>query len=92
MLQEYQIGEADKFLNTVAARAIATAVFEQGKLAYFYHSGRAEISIFGYRQVRKEEALADYPAYIQDAFPSEVSLFCTAGYCLPRFHTLPQAN
>ena len=73
LVQEYQIRETDKALTTMEARGIQHNVFQQGQLAYFYDSGReVPVGCFGYHRITKREALADWPAYMHKAQPSEV--------------------
>ena len=72
-MQEYIKREADKVLNVLAARGIHYIVFKQGRLAYLYDSGReVPVGCFGYHRVTKEQALADWLAYVHAAMPAEV--------------------
>ena len=73
-MQEYQIRETDKAVTTMEARGIQHKVFELGRLAYYYDAGR-EVSAgcFGYHRVTKSEALAEWPAFMHAAHPSEVT-------------------
>ena len=75
-MQEYQIRQADKLLDIVTARAIVSIVFQQGRLGYFYNSGRTVAVTSGYHRITKGEALAAWPEYMQAAFPSEVIFSC----------------
>ncbi|CAL5225606.1 g8459 [Coccomyxa viridis] len=79
--REYQIRETDKALTTMEARGIQHNVFQQGQLAYFYDSGReVPVGCFGYHRITKREALADWPAYMHKAQPSEIEWMETLGY------------
>ena len=85
VVQEYQIREADKALTTMEARGVQHKVFEQGRLAYYYDAGReVPVGCFGYHRVTKTEALAEWPAFMHAAHPSEVTTpLCTNSAIYP---------